>query len=85
MSFTELKWLNPQTAGIAAARPTAVATRASAIPGATASIDPPPPARPAKASMIPHTVPNNPTNGVTEPIEARVDKRELLSVQLLHS
>jgi len=53
---------------MAAARPTAVATRASAIPGATASMLPPPWERPEKASIIPQTVPKRPMNGVIDPI-----------------
>ena len=57
---------------MAAASPTAVATRASAIPGATASILPPPLARPAKESIIPQTVPKRPIKGEIEPIEASV-------------
>src|SRR5262252_2071464 len=60
------------TAGIAAARPTAVASSASAMPGATT-------ARlvvcdfemPMKLFMMPHTVPKSPTNGAVAPIVAR--------------
>ena len=56
---------------MAATRPRAVASSASAIPGATT-------ARlvvcalemPMKAFMMPHTVPNRPTNGAVEPIVA---------------
>src|ERR1700688_4195284 len=59
------------TAGIAAARPKAVASSASAIPGATT-------ARfvvcdfemPIKLFMMPHTVPNSPTNGDVAPMVA---------------
>src|SRR6266849_6633067 len=59
------------TAGIAAARPSAVASSASAMPGATM-------ARlvacdfemPMKLFMMPHTVPNRPTNGAVAPILA---------------
>src|SRR6266850_8323232 len=59
------------TAGIAAARPNAVASNASAIPGATT-------ARlvvcdfemPIKLFMMPHTVPNSPTNGDVAPMVA---------------
>src|ERR1700733_1367753 len=59
------------TAGIAAARPKAVASSASAMPGATT-------ARlvvcdfemPIKLFMMPHTVPNSPTNGDVAPIVA---------------
>src|SRR5580704_5780055 len=60
------------TAGIAATRPSAVANSDSAMPGATtarlvffaAAID-------LKLSMIPHTVPNRPTNGAVAPTVAR--------------
>src|SRR6266446_2273725 len=60
------------TAGIAAARPMAVASSASAMPGATT-------ARfvvwalemPMKLFMMPHTVPNRPTKGAVDPIMAR--------------
>src|ERR1700733_7266679 len=59
------------TAGIAATRPIAVASNASAMPGATT-------ARlvvcdfemPMKLFMMPQTVPNRPTNGDVAPIEA---------------
>src|SRR5271165_1786830 len=59
------------TAGIAAARPIAVASSASAMPGATT-------ARlvvcafemPMKLFMMPQTVPNRPTKGEVEPIVA---------------
>ncbi|MNL57121.1 hypothetical protein D3C87_1806590 [compost metagenome] len=60
-------------AGMAATRPIAVASRASAMPGATT-------ARlvvfawlmPMKEFMMPQTVPNRPMNGPTDPIEARM-------------
>src|SRR6267378_856423 len=59
------------TAGIAATRPNAVASSASAMPGATT-------ARfvvcdlemPIKLFMMPHTVPNSPTNGEVAPMVA---------------
>jgi hypothetical protein len=59
------------TAGTAATRPIAVASNASAIPGATT-------ARfvvcdfemPIKAFMMPQTVPNKPTKGAVAPIVA---------------
>src|SRR4029450_8314064 len=59
------------TAGMAATRPIAVASSASAMPGATT-------ARlvvcaremPTKLSMMPHTVPNRPTKGAVAPIVA---------------
>src|ERR1700755_660669 len=59
------------TAGIAATRPIAVASNASAIPGATT-------ARlvvcdfemPIKLFMMPHTVPNSPTKGEVAPMVA---------------
>src|SRR6267154_115575 len=59
------------TAGMAAARPNAVASRASAMPGATT-------ARlvvcdcemPMKLFMMPQTVPNRPTTGAVAPIVA---------------
>ena len=57
---------------MAATRPMAVANSASAMPGATTArfvfcI----PAMAAKLFMMPHTVPNSPTKGATEPTEAR--------------
>ncbi len=59
------------TAGMAAARPAAVVTRASEIPGATArNVAAPAVPSPWKASMIPQTVPNRPMNGVTAPVIA---------------
>jgi hypothetical protein len=62
------------TAGIAATRPSAVANRASAMPGATtasevffeAAID-------WKLFMMPQTVPSRPMKGAVEPTEARND------------
>ena len=60
---------------MAAASPTAVATSASAMPGATASMEPPPEAKPEKASMMPQTVPNKPMKGATEPMVASVAMR----------
>src|SRR5207302_10912450 len=59
------------TAGIAAARPAAVVIKASEIPGATARrVAAPLVPSPWNASMMPHTVPNKPTNGVTAPVIA---------------
>ena len=60
------------TAGMAATSPVAVASKASAMPGATT-------ARfvvwdfeiPMKLFMMPQTVPNRPTKGDIEPIVAR--------------
>ena len=66
-----LKILKNQFAGIAN-KPTAVATRDLAITGAI-PIVPPPADRPLKESIIPQTVPNRPTNGATEPIDATGD------------
>src|SRR5512134_863385 len=61
---------------MAANRPRAVATSASAMPGATcASVACCTLARPRKACMMPHTVPNRPTYGLTEPVVARNDRR----------
>ena len=61
-SMWRTKWLKAMTAGIAANRPMAVATSASAMPGATcASVAWPTFASPRNAFMIPHTVPNSPT------------------------
>ena len=60
-------------AGMAAASPSAVASRASAIPGATTarlvvcSLE-----MPMKLFMIPQTVPNRPTKGAVAPIVARI-------------
>ena len=59
------------TAGIAASRPMAVASSASAIPGATtARLVDFEPAIAWNEVMIPTTVPNRPTNGPAEPIVA---------------
>src|SRR3954468_5703946 len=59
------------TAGIAAASPAALVMSASEIPGATArSVAAPAVPNPWKASIMPHTVPNNPTNGATFAIVA---------------
>src|SRR5258708_33011755 len=53
-------------AGIAAKRPAAVVTRASAMPGATARrLAEPEVPRPEKASMMPQTVPKRPMKGAT--------------------
>ncbi|MNS98851.1 hypothetical protein D3C72_1332310 [compost metagenome] len=60
---------------MAANRPMAVATSASAMPGATvASVTCVRAARPVKACMIPQTVPKRPTYGDTEPTVARNDR-----------
>ena len=67
------------TAGIAAASPSAVASSASAIPGATT-------ARfvvcdfemPIKLFMMPHTVPNSPTKGAVAPMVARTPVPRLI-------
>src|SRR2546427_295084 len=60
------------TAGMAAARPTAVATSASAIPGATAwMLELVVTERPRNAVMIPHTVPKRPMNGAVLAVVAR--------------
>ena len=57
---------------MAATNPSAVAKRASAIPGATTArlvfCDIP---IAVKLFIIPHTVPNNPINGAVEPTEAK--------------
>ena len=67
-----LNLLKAITAGIATKRPMAVANSASAMPGATTAsevfYDP---AIAANEFMMPHTVPNSPTNGAAEPTEAR--------------
>src|ERR1700761_1918659 len=61
------------TAGIAATRPIAVASSASAMPGATtARLVVCDSEMPMKAFMMPHTVPNRPTNGDVAPIVARM-------------
>src|SRR4030043_861977 len=59
-------------AGVAAKRPTAVAIRASAMPGATVIklADRTMPIL-RKASMMPQTVPKRPMKGVTLPVVAR--------------
>src|SRR6185312_10555958 len=58
-------------AGMAATNPAAVMISASEIPGATARrVAAPAVPRPWKASMMPHTVPNSPTKGVTAPVIA---------------
>src|SRR5207253_7888761 len=60
------------TAGMAAARPTAVATSASAMPGATAwMLELVVTERPRNAVMIPHTVPKRPMNGAVLAVVAR--------------
>src|SRR5215813_10174438 len=60
------------TAGIAANRPNAVAIKASAMPGATArKVAVLALARPANEVITPQTVPNSPTNGVTDAVVAR--------------
>ena len=60
------------TAGMAAASPTAVAMSASAMPGATAwMLDDVVLDRPMNAVMMPHTVPNSPTNGAVLAVVAR--------------
>src|SRR5215469_9197306 len=64
------------TAGIAATRPIAVASKASAIPGATTAkfvvcaFE-----MPMKLFMMPQTVPNNPTKGAVPPMVARMPMR----------
>ena len=56
------------TAGIAATRPSAVASSASAMPGATiARLVVCASEMPMKLFMIPQTVPNSPTNGAVAP------------------
>ena len=63
------------TAGMAANKPIAVATKASDIPGATALMvacvasD-----NPWKEVIMPHTVPRRPIYGLTEPTLAKKDK-----------
>src|SRR5688572_21905283 len=60
------------TAGMAAARPAAVAISASAIPGATTARLVEPAALISRNElMIPHTVPNSPTNGAMLAVVAR--------------
>ena len=59
------------TAGMAASKPMAVATKASAMPGATiASVACFTWPKPMKAFRMPHTVPNKPTYGLVEPMVA---------------
>src|SRR4051794_26973662 len=66
------KWLYASSAGIAANSPAAVLMSASLIPGATDVIDVVAVAPiVAKASMIPHTVPNKPMNGDAAAVVAR--------------
>ena len=71
LSFFAVKWLKASAAGIAANNPSAVAIKASAIPGATAAsvacaeVD-----KPIKAVIIPQTVPSRPIYGETEAILA---------------
>ena len=69
-----LKWLNATTAGIAAAKPAAVAISASEIPGATTArlADPLIPI-PLNDSIIPQTVPKSPIKGAVLPVVARKD------------
>jgi hypothetical protein len=60
------------TAGIAAASPAAVATSASAMPGAYAArLAVPLTPMPRKAFMMPQTVPNSPMNGVALAVVAK--------------
>src|SRR5258706_13337770 len=66
------KWLYASRAGIAAKSPAAVLMSASLMPGATEVIDVVAVAPiVAKASMIPHTVPNRPMNGDAAAVVAR--------------
>src|ERR1700694_5357221 len=59
---------------MAAKRPAAVVTSASAMPGATARrLAAPALPRPEEATMMPQTVPKSPINGVTEPVVASQD------------
>ena len=59
---------------MAANRPAAVVTRASAMPGATARrLAEPAVPRPENASMMPQTVPNRPMKGVTPAVVASQD------------
>jgi hypothetical protein len=61
-SMSRANRLYATTAGMAANRPMAVATSASAMPGATlARVTYCRAPRPVNACMIPHTVPNSPT------------------------
>src|SRR5271167_899008 len=74
------------TAGIATNRPTAVVTRASEMPPATAaspvafSL-----AMPLKAFRMPTTVPNSPTKGAVEPIVAKPPKPRFSSAWTIAS
>ena len=86
-----LNLLYATTAGIAANKPSAVANRASAIPGATIAklvfleiaID-------WNEFIIPHTVPKSPMKGAVEPTEARKfspfskEESSLLTVSYTH-
>ena len=64
------------TAGIAANRPSAVANKASAIPGATTASEVfCACAMPVKLRMMPQTVPNSPTKGATAPTVASTFSR----------
>src|SRR5437867_6301955 len=66
------KRLYMTTAGMAAARPTAVAISASAIPGATAwMLDEVVTESPRNAVMMPHTVPKRPMKGAVLAVVAR--------------
>ena len=57
---------------MAAAKPTAVAIRASAMPGATAwMLEEWVTLSPLKAFMMPHTVPNKPINGAALAVVAK--------------
>src|ERR1039457_2684254 len=68
------KLLYAMRAGTAATRPAAVLMRASAIPGATTTIDVEPFwAICENAIMMPITVPKRPMNGVAEAVVARND------------
>ena len=64
------------TAGIAANKPSAVANKASAMPGATTASDVfCACAIPVKLRMMPQTVPNRPTKGATAPTVASIFSR----------
>jgi hypothetical protein len=74
-SMSRAKRLYAMTAGIAANRPIAVATSASAMPGATGRERHLLQVRQADERMHdPHTVPNRPMYGDTEPTDARNDR-----------
>ena len=61
---------------MAANSPAAVVISASEMPGATArKVAAPAVPSPWKASMMPHTVPNRPMNGVTAPVVASQGRR----------